>query len=159
MVFGPDSPGNLERMISMLRRGVFLRLSGGKQQKSLLPIEMLIATIRHLANQSHATCGDVWNVAAEPPLTIDEIGSVIAEALEVKPFRLSVPAGAARFIARALDVVLSPLTGSALAPTADTYSQSAIISTDKLRRAMAVPSMDVREALLRAVRGRSVRAR
>jgi nucleoside-diphosphate-sugar epimerase len=147
-VFGEGAPGNLQRLIGMVRRRVVVQIGGGRQRKTILPVENLVAAIRAIAREQPA--GEIFN-GGGPALTMREIVDEIASALGVRALRVPVPRAAARTAARMADAVarlVAPRAAS-VAALLDTYSTNVIISDGKLRArtGYAPPVTDVRAAL------------
>src|SRR5262249_9079201 len=69
MVYGRGAPGNLERMLSLARRGSMPLVAGGANRKSMVHVEDL-ARVAVRALDVEAAAGGTYNVASEPALTM-----------------------------------------------------------------------------------------
>ena len=136
MVFGPGAPGNLPKLIALVRRRVKLLFGGGANRKSLVPVEEVVDAILAVANDRELAKGRAFNVAGQT-FTMKEINELIAEALGKKPVTVNVP----RKI------------GTALGRMGETYTSSTELDGSALR---ALPSFtprgDARERLRETVR-------
>ena len=134
MVFGPGAPGNLQRLLRMIRTRVVVEVERGRQRKSLVPVADLVAAIRTVARGRYA---EAFNVSSSV-LTMREIVDELAAALSIRPLRLPVPRIAMRLARR-----LPPLTR-----LVDAYTSDVILDDAKLRALTGyVPVADVRAAL------------
>lgn len=137
MVFGAGGPGNLQRLLRMIRSRVVFELRGGAQRKSLLPVEDLVAAIRTIARERSVTEGETFNLASAT-LTMREIVDELAAALAIRPLRVPLPLFLARTARR-----IPPLTR-----LVDAYASDVIMDDAKLRaRTAYLPVVDVRAAL------------
>lgn len=145
VVFGPDAPGNLQRLITMVARRFVLEIGGGRGRKTLVPVQNVIAAILAVASHTDVANGEVYNVGGAV-MTMHEIVSAIAAAFGVRPLRVPLPRFAATAAARLADVVV----GGDLpyARLAHTLAMNAIILDDKLRALdRYAPVLDVDAAL------------
>lgn len=134
MVFGPGAPGNLQRLLRMIRTRVVVEVDRGRQRKSLVPVADLVAAIRAVARGRYA---EAFNVSSSV-LTMREIVDELAGALSIRALRLPVPRIATR-LARSLP----PLTR-----LVDAYTSDVILDDSKLRAlAGYAPVADVRATL------------
>lgn len=139
LVFGPGAPGNLQRLLRMIRMRVVLELRGGAQRKSLLPVEDLVAAIRTVARERSVTRGETFNIASAT-LTMREIVTELAAALDIRPLRVPLPS----FLPRVASHI------PAVARLVAAYVSDVILDDAKLRaRTAYLPVVDVRAALRR----------
>jgi len=134
MVFGPGAPGNLGRLIRMVRSRLVVEIAGGSQNKSLVDIETMLDAIEAAASRRDVTNGGVFNVAGTT-MTIHDINSTIADALSARPLVLSLPRAVLRFIPRRLRKLV------------ETYARSAVFDDSRLRETLGVELHSAREAL------------
>jgi nucleoside-diphosphate-sugar epimerase len=134
MVFGDGAHSNLDRLIRVVRRGVVIELGGGRQKKTIVPIENFVAAIRTVAERPDVCAGEIFNVGG-PPLMMRDVVNEIATALGVRPLRISAPLGAARVTARLVDAVLQLFTRApeSYARLVDAYGLDAVLDDSKLR--------------------------
>ena len=152
MVFGPGAPGNFARLVSVVRRGIFVDIGGGNR-KSILPVETLIDAILAVAARRELADGEVFNVAGGEPLTMHEITLCMGGALGRKPRRVVVPFPLLRFGARLADEALRilPKRLPKLAQIVESYASSVVLDDTKLRSRLGFqPAVDVRTAIARA---------
>jgi nucleoside-diphosphate-sugar epimerase len=124
MIFGPGAPGNLARLLRMVRSGWVLEIAGGVQRKSIVPVSHAVAAIRAVARDRARCNAEVFNVAGET-LTMHEIITALGT---VRPPRIiSVP----RWIAAPALRAASFLAPS-LAAAGETYMSDAVLRGDKL---------------------------
>jgi nucleoside-diphosphate-sugar epimerase len=150
VIFGPDAPGNVGRIIALIERGVFVKLSGGTQVKTLVPIANLIEAIRATGRCAERVNGMILNVAGGEPMTIGEIGDTIAGVVGRKPRTFDVPVPIARALARIADTLseVLRLRLPSVRQVVDTYSSTTVLSELSLREATDyVARVTVRSAL------------
>lgn len=106
LVYGPGNPGNLDRLIRLLRTGLPLPLAGIGNQRSLLGVRHL-ASIIGKASILPEAAGQTVLLADGVDLSIAEIVRALANGLGVKPWLFSAPPSlllaAARMLGRARD--------------------------------------------------------
>ena len=132
VVFGPGAPGNLDRLQRLLELGIWPEIAGGRNRKSLVYVddlvEVLALTLARRAPQP------VYNVAADPPLTMRAIAESLARKRRVR--RVSIPGPVAAATARALTLAgrmgARPLAG--LARTLETFCTTTTVDSGRLRR-------------------------
>ena len=134
MVFGPGAPGNLARLIRMVRSRVVVEIGGGSQKKSLVDIETLLDAIEEVVRRRDVTSGRVFNVGGTS-MSIHDINRTIADALGVRPLVLSLPEKIIRLVPSRFRRLL------------ETYSRSSILDDSLLRETVGVEPHPSREAL------------
>jgi nucleoside-diphosphate-sugar epimerase len=93
LVFGPNAPGNLRRLCTLIDTGLPLPLASIRNQRSMISVWNLADAIRHA--MSHSTAKQAaWLVADEKPLSTPDLISAIAKARgrSSRLIRLPVPA-------------------------------------------------------------------
>lgn len=151
MVLGPNAPGNFDRLVAMVRRGLIVEVGGGRNRKSILPVETLVEAILAVARQQPA--GETFNVAGGDPLTMHEIARCIAEALNRKPLTVSLPLPLLRVGGKLADGVAKvvPLRLPKFGQIVESYASSVVLDDTRLRERLGlVPSVDVRSAIASA---------
>jgi UDP-glucose 4-epimerase len=79
MVCGVNAPGNLQRIIGLMRVGVFPLVEKGKNKKSLVSLQDLVELItQSLKSPAQPR---VYNIASDPPLTILQISEALKRGL------------------------------------------------------------------------------
>lgn len=122
MVFGPGAPGNLARLIRMVRFGIVVEIARGCQRKSLVPVDALVDAVLAVVNCGTRVNGEIFNVAGGSPATIDEIVRTVARALRKSPLTVSLPRPFIRVLPGALGTL------------AMTYASSTVLEDEKLRQ-------------------------
>lgn len=150
LVFGPGAPGNLGRLIALVRRRIVPLAGGGRNRKSLVPVAMLCDAILGVAEQRAAAAGELLNVGGAA-LPMRRIAEICAAALGVRALRLPLPLPPLRAAAAAADAAASALRLPlpALRQLVETYGASAVIRDDKLRRLVPLGGEAEVEAALR----------
>ncbi len=148
MVFGEGAPGNLARLIAMVRRRVVLDVNGGSQKKTIVPVANVISAIHAVVSNREASSGRIYNVGGAV-LSMRELTELIARAAGVHPLHVPVPGGLARRVARVADRVLRPSVS--FERLALTYMTDAIILDDRIRRLPEFTCADVPAEIARTV--------
>lgn len=152
VVFGPGAPGNLAKLQRLLQRGLLPQIAGGCNRKSLVHIDDLVQVLAlALARGAPQT---LYNVAADPPLTMRAIAESLARGRRVR--RVPIPGGVATAAARALTLVgrLGARPLAELARTVDTFRTTATVDTARLRRDFEVSYRASEPALEALAEGR-----
>ena len=150
MIFGPRAPGNLPRLVRMVKTGFAIEVAGGSQRKSLLPISDLIAAIRAIVVHRDACNGQVFNVSGEA-LTMHEIVIAIAAARRKAIRFVPLPRGPMSAAAGIADFLLQRFGSHApsISSFVETYTTSSVLDDSKLRRMTGyAPPRAVRDALV-----------
>jgi nucleoside-diphosphate-sugar epimerase len=144
MIFGPSAPGNLARLVRMVKGRIVIELGGGKQRKTLAPVQNVVSACFAVEERN----GEIYNVGGGT-MSMREITAAIARAVGVRPLRLPLPRAVPLSAANAVDA----LFGTSFMRLVRTYASSAIVRDDKLRALRAYePVPDVEAALEAAVR-------
>ena len=154
MVFGPGAPGNLTRLVSMIRRGVMFEIGGGRNRKSILPIDTLIEAIIAVAANRAAADGEIFNVGGGEPLTMRQIADAIAAGVGRRPRRIALARAPLLVAARVLDAILGivPLGASSFAQLVESYGSTVVLDDTKLRSRIGfAPRVDLVAAVTKAV--------
>jgi nucleoside-diphosphate-sugar epimerase len=131
MVFGPNAPGNLPRLIRMVRRGIVPMLGDGENKKTMTSIGRLSRAITALGENQTVANGEVFNVGGLT-LSMKEIIAIIADELETSARVVSVPAGPVRAVAKATDFVTRGLRLPSFAQMVDSVASSSELDDSKL---------------------------
>jgi UDP-glucose 4-epimerase len=150
MVFGPGEPGNLGKFISMIRSRVVLLPRGGRNQKSLVPVEMLCAAIAGVAEHRRIFNREVLDVAGAA-MPMRRIVEILTGALGIRAIRVAIPLRPLKAMARAVDAVTVALRipSPNFHQMVETYGSSAVIRDDKLRRVVSLGGVAEVETALR----------
>ncbi len=90
MAYGPGGRGNLERMIRMIRRGIFPPLPETGNRRSLVYVDDVVSAMR-LAAQEERAAGKTYIVADPTPYSGRQIYQAIREVMGMKACRWAVP--------------------------------------------------------------------
>lgn len=152
IVFGPGAPGNLQRLLRMVRRGIAILPGGGNPRKTLVPVETLVAAIRAVAARRADVNGVVLNVAGGPAMTMREIVDTIASATGRRVRLIAVPPTLILATAAAVDQLTRwlPLRLPSFKALAHAFLSSAVLSDERLRRTTGFePPISAPDALRR----------
>ena len=89
-IYGPRIKGNYQRLLQSLARGRFIPVGDGRNRRTLI-YDRDVAKAVLLAVQHPAAAGNVFNVSDGEFHTMNEIISVMCEALSRNPPRVSLP--------------------------------------------------------------------
>lgn len=127
VVFGEGHRGNVQRLISALRRGRFLMVGDGSNHKSIAYVGNLIAAIRHLLD---GPAGDLcFNYADPPAPSTAELLAEIRAQLPLRPLPPRIPPALA-------------LAGAGLLDAATRLGGRGGVQTSRLRSFLADTRID-----------------
>lgn len=93
LVFGPNPPGNLRNLLSLVERGIPLPFGAVHNQRSLVSLEnlssLLVTTISH-----ERAAGELFLVADQDPVSTPDIIRAFARGMSKPPRLLSLPPAA-----------------------------------------------------------------
>lgn len=149
LVYGPGNPGNMERLVNLVRRGVPLPLGNVQNRRSFTSVDNLAQLI--VTALSHPDAVDaLFLVADGEDLSTPELIRRIAALTGSGTTLLSVPMPLLRGLARAADV-LTGATGRPLPLSTSTLERletSLYVDTEPLRAKLGwTPSTGVDEGL------------
>ena len=149
LVYGPGNPGNMERLVALVKRGLPLPLGGVRNRRSFVFVENLTAaTVTAL---SHPGASDATFLVADgEDLSTAELIRRIARIAGTRTPLLAVPMPVLRGIARAADAV-SSASGQSLpfgTPALDVLASSLFVDIEPLRERLGwTPAVGVDEGL------------
>lgn len=152
MVCGVDGPGNLRRLLALLRLRLAPMLGGGRFRKSVIPVEMVVEAIIGVAAHSMVCNGNIFN-AGGATLTMRRIIELLEEGLGISAVRLPFPRFPVRLAAAIADSVMSAMQirTSPFVQIVDAYSTPVVLNDEKLRRIVSLGGeREVEVALRRA---------
>jgi nucleoside-diphosphate-sugar epimerase len=135
LAYGPGNPGNMARLLRLVRSGLPLPLAGIRNRRSFVYIGNLVDAIDRVA-VAPGISGRVFNVADDDAVSTPELIQFLAEAAGRKARLWSAPGWSLRLAARGGDLA----GGLGLRTGLDTYSlhrltQSLTVSNQALRQA------------------------
>lgn len=166
VVFGPRNYANVYRMIHQIARRRFLPVGSGRNRKSMIYVENIVAAIVHLWMQPPLREDEVYNCVDQPDLTSAEIVAEVYRGLGRRAPRWHVPLGPALVAAAPFDV-LARITGRNLPITSERIRKLAESETsfasERIRATGYSQPVTLRDGLARMVRwyrepGRATRA-
>ena len=101
LVYGPGNPGNMARLMRLIRSGLPLPLASLRNRRSLLYVGNLTDALLRCAG-SPAAVGATWLVADSRDLSTPELVRQLARAMGLPARLLPFPPGALRLLGRAL---------------------------------------------------------
>lgn len=99
LVFGPGAPGNFERLMQALQRGIPLPFGAVHNRRSLVALRNLVSLIEVCLNHP-AGANQVFLVSDGEDISTTELLHGVAAALGTRPRLFRVPAGALKAVAR-----------------------------------------------------------
>lgn len=136
MVIGPGAPGNLKRLINLMRLRIFPVIGSGANEKSLVQVDDLVAVMMRCLAEPEITNGRVYNVASDPALTVRQIGEALARGLGHSPLYLPINDCMARLAAGSTRGI-SRLTGRRLPDMSriiETFCSTATVDNSKIKQ-------------------------
>jgi nucleoside-diphosphate-sugar epimerase len=113
VVFGAGNYANMYALIRQIDSGRFLQIGNGRNVKSLVYVENLVAATLLAWRREGAPAFEIVNVVDKPDLTSREIAEVLSRALGKAPPRHSIPLGLGLALGLPFDA-FSLLTGRSL---------------------------------------------
>jgi len=145
MIHGPVNKGNLNLLYKLASKGIPWPLGAFHNKRSFCSIDNLIFIINELLEREDIP-SDVYNVADDVPLSINEVISILAESINRKQRIWSISKGLIELCAKIGNVLKLPLNEERLRKLTDSY----VLSNKKLMGAIG-KSLPVssREGLLK----------
>lgn len=112
LVYGPGNPGNMERLMALIRSGLPLPLASLRNRRSFLYVGNLVDALLRCAARPGA--GSIWLVADSRDLSTPELIRELARAMGLKARLLPFPPAALGLVGRLLgrQADVERLTGS-----------------------------------------------
>ncbi len=138
LIAGPNPSGNLGAMISGIKGGKYLSISGGKARKSVLMVQDIAYLVPVLAEK-----GGIYNVCDSEHPTFRDLELSISDQLKIKK-PMSIPYGLAKLLALIGDVIgkRSPINSDKL----NKITKSLTFSNAKARRDLDWTPVNVLES-------------
>jgi nucleoside-diphosphate-sugar epimerase len=134
VVYGPGNPGNMERLLRLVRKGLPLPIDGIRNRRSFMYIDNLVDAILRVC-EYRGQIRTTWMIGDDTQLSTPELVRALAIAANLRPRIFWVPVWVLRVLGRLADVA-GRVTGRSL--PFDTYSVS------KLTESLAVDSTEFR---------------
>jgi nucleoside-diphosphate-sugar epimerase len=155
LVYGPDNPGNMERLVKLVRSELPLPLGAINNRRSLVYVGNLSSAIEHCVRDQRSR-GQTFLVADAGAVSTTELISQIAEADDRRVRLLPVPVALLRAFGRASDVAGRAI-GRRLPLSLDMVNKlvdSLPIDTHRIRDTLAwTPPFTMQEGLRATLRG------
>lgn len=97
LVVGPGAPGNLKRLVALLRRGLWLPFGAIANRRSLVSVDAL-AELLSIAAEHPAAAGRVFLAAQGPAVSTPAILRALATGAGLEPRLINVPVAILRLI-------------------------------------------------------------
>jgi nucleoside-diphosphate-sugar epimerase len=140
VIAGPGAPGNLSRLIALIRRGLCPLAGGGRNRKSIVHVDDVVAAVLACLASPERVAGRRLNVAAEPPLTTREMVAAIARGVGRRPFVLTFPPATGQGLLRLAAAVPGAVGRrlAALGRELDTFAATTSIDGSEARRCLSL---------------------
>ena len=135
LIVGPNPPGNLETMITGIRKGRYFSIAGGRASKSVLMVQDIAHLIPLLVRK-----GGIYNVCDNRHPSYNELGVCISKQLGMSHNPLSIPYWMAWCMAKVCDIVgVLPIDSHRL----EQLTKSNTYSNEKAKKALGWEPLDV----------------
>ncbi|MDB5288263.1 MAG: dehydratase [Mucilaginibacter sp.] len=131
MVHGPGNKGNLNLLYKFVKKGIPYPLAGFNNKRSFLSVENLCFIINELITRDDIP-GGIYQVADDEALSTNEVVSILATSLNVKPRLWKIPKNIILFLAKLGDRLHLPLTTERLNKLTESY----VVSNQKIKKAL-----------------------
>jgi len=131
MIHGPGNKGNLNLLYKFVKRRIPYPLGAFNNKRSFLSIENLCFVINELITRDDIP-GGIYNIADDDALSTNEVVSILASSLKIKPRLWKIPKTMVMLLAKIGDKLHIPLTTERLNKLTESY----IVSNEKIKRAL-----------------------
>ncbi|SHN13347.1 NAD-dependent epimerase/dehydratase family protein [Mucilaginibacter sp. OK098] len=131
MIHGPGNKGNLNLLFKLVKKGIPYPLAGFNNKRSFLSVENLCFIIKEIVEREDIP-GGIYHVSDDEALSTNEVVSILASSLNVKPRLWKIPPSFIRFFAQAGDRFHLPLTTERLNKLTENY----VVSNQKIKRTL-----------------------
>jgi nucleoside-diphosphate-sugar epimerase len=131
MIHGPGNKGNLNLLYKFVKKGIPYPLAGFNNKRSFLSVENLCFVINELINNDCIESG-IYNVSDDKALSTNEVVSILATSLNVKPGLWKIPKNIIVFLAKTGDWLHLPLNSERLNKLTESY----MVSNQKIKNAL-----------------------
>lgn len=148
MIHGPGNKGNLNLLYKFVKRGIPYPLAGFDNQRSFLSIENLCFVVKELIERDDIASG-IYQVADNEPLSTNQVVTLLADAIGVKPKLWKISPRLIRFFSKCGDILHLPLTTEHLHKLTESY----VVNNNKIKQVLN------KELPLTAVQGLTITAK
>jgi nucleoside-diphosphate-sugar epimerase len=127
MIHGPGNKGNLNLLYNFVKKGIPYPLAAFENKRSFLSIENLCFIIKELIENEIES--GIYHVADDEPLSTNEVVSILASSINVKPKLWKLPPAIIKFIAKVGDYTYLPFTKERLNKLTESY----VVSNKKIK--------------------------
>jgi nucleoside-diphosphate-sugar epimerase len=106
-VYGPRDR-RLLKLFRAIRKGQFVMIGSGQNEHHMVHVDDLVAALI-LAAEREAAIGEIFIIAGESPIRLEELVRMIAELLGVPTPRLRIPLAPVRALALVIEAFCKPL--------------------------------------------------
>jgi nucleoside-diphosphate-sugar epimerase len=147
MIHGPGNKGNLNLLYKFVKKGIPYPLAGFDNRRSFLSIDNLCFIINEIISRDDIP-GGIYHLSDNETLSTNDVVSILASSLNLKPRLWKIPKNLIRFLAKAGDLLHLPLTTERLNKLTESY----VVSNQKIKNALK------KELPLTAVEGLKITA-
>lgn len=151
-IIGPEAPGNLLQLVKLIKSGIFPYFNGGRNRKSLTPVENVLDGAMLVIRNQEASGGEIYNLSNKEPVTLFEMGMIVAEGLGKKPISINLPQKPFFWAGSILDGILQLFgTGTrSFVRRLKVYTSEDVVSTKKINNELEYhPKISIEEGLKR----------
>ena len=131
MIHGPGNKGNLNLLYKFVKKGIPYPLAGFNNKRSFLSVENLCFVINELISSDDIP-GGIYQVADDEALSTNEVVSILASSLNVKPRLWKLSKNMIELMAKMGDRLHLPLTTERLNKLTESY----VVSNEKIKKAL-----------------------
>lgn len=131
MIHGPGNKGNLNLLYNFIKKDIPYPLAGFNNKRSFLSVQNLCFIINELIERDDIESG-VYNVSDDETLSTNEVITILAESLQIKPRLWHISPQIIKYIATVGDWLHLPITTERLNKLTENY----IVKNTKLKKAL-----------------------
>lgn len=153
-IIGENAPGNVNRMIKIIDRGILPIFDKGLNQKSLIYVDDVVFGALLCVEMRKVSNAQIYNLADNHPLPMIEIGYIISKALGKKPLIIKLPKKTFNFFTSIWDRFASVFNGKLplLNKSLDVYCSEDTVNTNKIIQELGFnTNISIEEGLYRMV--------
>jgi nucleoside-diphosphate-sugar epimerase len=131
MIHGPGNKGNLNLLYQFVKKGIPYPFAAFNNKRSFLSVENLCFIIKEIIGHNCIESG-IYNVSDDDALSTNEVVSILAGSLKVKPRLWKIPPSIIKSFAKVGDLLHLPLTTERLNKLTENY----IVNNQKIKKAL-----------------------